>query len=92
MQSENNSNGNQKRGPMVDACYYCLCNTCMNNAESMTLTPDELPYDWKPCFFCDECSRFGNDCHKDMKRKQCERYVIDNFHAEKNRKNFKIVR
>jgi hypothetical protein len=39
------------RVPMADPCYYCLCNSCLNNAESRTITPDELPYDWKPCFF-----------------------------------------
>ena len=41
----------QERVPMVDPCYYCLCRSCINNAESRTITPDELPYDWQPCFF-----------------------------------------
>lgn len=78
--------------PMEDPCYYCLCNSCMNNAESMTISPEEVPYGWNPCFFCDDCRRFDEKCYNDMEREQCERYVIDNYHAEQNRKQFEIVR
>ena len=31
-----------ERPLMNDPCYYCLCNSCINNAESRTITPDEL--------------------------------------------------
>lgn len=82
----------RRKPPMADPCYYCLCNSCINNAESITICPDEVPYDWKPCFFCDACRRFDEKCSKDMERVQCERYVIDNYHAQQSRKRFKIVR
>ena len=29
----------QERVPMVDPCYYCLCRSCINNAESLTVNP-----------------------------------------------------
>lgn len=80
------------RVPMADPCYYCLCNSCINNAESRTITPDELPYDWKPCFFCDICRNFDGESPEVMERAECSEYVIDNYHAEQNRKKFRIVR
>lgn len=82
----------QKRVPMVDPCYYCLCRSCINNAESRTITPDELPYDWQPCFFCDMCRNFDGESPEDMERAECSEYVIDNYHAEQNRKKLRIVR
>lgn len=81
----------QYRPPMVDPCYYCLCRTCMNNAESRTVSPDEVPYDWNPCFFCDECVRFDGESESDMERLECSRYVIDNYNAAKNRERFRMI-
>lgn len=80
------------RIPMVDPCYYCLCNSCINNAESMTITSDELPYDWKPCFFCDICRNFDGESPENMEREECSEYVVDNYHAVQNRKKLRIVR
>lgn len=80
------------RVPMADPCYYCLCNSCINNAESRTITPDELPYDWKPCFFCDICRNFDGESPEVMEKTECSEYVIDNYHAAQNRKKLKIVR
>lgn len=80
------------RVPMADPCYYCLCNSCLNNAESRTITPDELPYDWKHCFFCDICKRFDGESSEDMEREECREYVIDDYHARKNREKLRIVR
>ena len=82
----------QERVPMVDPCYYCLCRSCINNVESRTITPDELPYDWQPCFFCDICRNFDGESPEDMERTECSEYVIDNYHAEQNRKKLRIVR
>lgn len=79
--------------PMVDPCYYCACNTCINNVENFKVTPDEVPDDWNPCFFCDECRKFDGDTSKKcMEREQCIRYEISNYHAEQNRKRLKVVR
>jgi hypothetical protein len=83
----------EQRAPMIDPCYYCQCNSCVNNAESITVKADEVPDDYKPCFLCDECQVFdGNFKNRRIEVTQCERYEIDNYHAEKARKKFKIVR
>lgn len=82
----------EPRTPMVDPCYYCLCNSCINNAESVTVTPDELSDDWRPCFFCDICRNFDEESPDVMERIECSEYVIDNYHAALNRKKLRIVR
>ena len=82
----------QVRVPMADPCYYCLCHSCINNAESRTVTPDELPCDWKPCFFCDICENFDGESPENMERTECSEYRIDNYHAKQNRKKLRIVR
>ncbi len=84
----------ESRIPMVDPCYYCLCNSCINNAENRYVQPDEiLGNGWEPCFFCDDCKIYDNDVSKqDMERGQCARYKIDNHHAGEKRKKIKIVR
>lgn len=82
----------EQRTPMVDPCYYCLCNSCINNAESITVTPDELPDDWRSCFFCDICRNFDGESPEVMERTECSEYVIDNYHAAQNRKKLRIVR
>lgn len=76
---------------MADSCYYCLCKSCINNAESRTITPDELPHDWKPCFFCDTCKNFDGESIENMERTECSNYATDNYHAEQNRKKLRIV-
>lgn len=82
----------QERVPMVDPCYYCLCRSCINNAESLTVNPEEVPYDWRPCFFCDICNNFDGESPENMEREECEEYVIDDYHARKNREKLRIVR
>ena len=85
----------KQRPQMVDPCYYCLCDSCKNNAESTTvnLDKDKFPDDWEACFFCDECRIFDGDITKrNMEREQCSRYEIDNYHAERNRKKFKVMK
>lgn len=83
---------NQERVPMVDPCYYCLCRSCINNAESLTVNPEEVPYNWHPCFFCDICRNFDGESPENMEREECVEYVIDDYHARKNREKLKIVR
>ena len=80
------------RTPMEDPCYYCLCNSCVNNAESLIVNPEEVPYDWQPCFFCDICNNFDGKSPENMERESCEKYMIDNYHARQNRKKIRIVR
>lgn len=83
------------RTPMVDPCYYCLCNSCINNADSTTVNPDRdtFPYDWEACFFCEDCRKFDGDTAKrNMEREQCARYEIDNFHVEQRRKRLRVLR
>lgn len=82
----------QKRVPMVDLCYYCLCRSCINNTENITITLDELPYNRKPCFFCDTCRNFDKKNMENMERTECSEYAIDNYHAEQNRKKIRIVK
>lgn len=82
----------QERVPMVDPCYYCLCRSCINNAESLTVNPEEVPYNWHPCFFCDICRNFDGESPENMEREECVEYVIDDYHARKNREKLKIVR
>lgn len=85
----------EQRTPMVDPCYYCLCNSCVNNAENTTLNPDKDNFsnNREMCFFCEDCRKFNGDTTKrNMEREQCARYEIDNYHAEQKRKKFRIVR
>ena len=80
------------RTQMLDPCYYCLCNSCINNAESLTVNPEEVPYDWHPCFFCDICNNFDGESPENMEREECEEYMIDDYHARKNREKLRVVR
>ena len=70
----------------------CLCRSCINNAESPTVNPEEVPYDWHPCFFCDMCNNFDGESPGNMEREECHEYVIDDYHARQNRKKLRIVR
>lgn len=69
----------RERVPMVDPCYYCLCRSCINNAESLTVNPEEVPYDWRPCFFCDICNNFDGESLENMER---ECFKIKYGHGE----------
>ncbi len=93
--TQQNTNGSiERKVPMVDPCYYCLCNSCINNAESITVNQgnNKFPDDWVACFFCDDCRIFDGDTAKrNMKRDQCARYEIDDYHAKQRRNNFKVI-
>lgn len=71
---------------------FGLCRSCINNAESLTVNPEEVPYDWHPCFFCDICNNFDGESPENMEREECHEYVIDDYHARQNRKKIRIVR
>lgn len=68
------------------------CRSCINNAESLTVNPEEVPYDWRPCFFCDICNNFDGESLENMEREECEEYMIDDYHARKNREKLRVVR
>lgn len=85
----------KQKTPMVNPCYYCLCDSCINNAESTTVNSDrdKFPDDWKACFFCDDCREFDGDTAKrNMEREQCGWYEIDDYHVQQNRKKIRVVR
>lgn len=82
----------QFKTPMLDPCYYCLCNSCVNNVESRTVNVREVPNDYDPCFICDDCCVYDGDCQKkNMEIEKCKKYIIDDYHAQKNRKKIKII-
>lgn len=56
------------------------------------MNPEEAPYDWHPCFFCDICNNFDGESPENMEREECHEYVIDDYHARQNRKKIRIVR
>lgn len=89
--SEEIEKKNNSRIVMVDSCYYCLCNSCVNNAESTTVLPDEISDDYQPCFLCDECKFYDDKNDKIMETEVCHKYLIDNYHALKKRKKFKSI-
>ena len=85
----------KQRPQMVDPCYYCLCNSCVNNIYNFNVKSAEIPYDQKqmPCLTCEDCGIYDGDKAKGiMEREQCYRYKIDNYHAERNRKKIRIVK
>lgn len=76
-------------------CYYCLCDSCVNNIYNFNAKSSEIPYDQKqmPCFTCEDCRIYDGDTAKGiMEIEQCYRYKIDNYHAERNRKKIRIVK
>lgn len=80
------------RPAMADPCYYCLCKSCINNVENIRTTPDEITQNWVPCYCCDDCSRYDDRKKISQETEHCNQYAIDNYHAEKNRRKFKIMR
>lgn len=44
------------------------------------------------CYGCDYCWQFDEKAQQTIEIETCERYIIDEYHARKRRKKFKIVR
>jgi hypothetical protein len=85
-------NGSKMHETMINPCYYCLCDSCINNVENTRVKPTDVYCGWKPCFQCDDCRVYDGDISKrSMEVASCERYAIDNYHAARNRKKFKLV-
>lgn len=79
------------RVQMVDPCYYCLCNSCVKNAENINTKLEEIKDNEEFCFFCDECVMYDSENIKNMERKMCNIYCIDNYHAMRNREKLRIL-
>lgn len=77
---------------MIDPCYYCLCKSYINNLEDTRVKLEEIRKDCTPCFICDNCCVYDGDVKKkNMEIESCEKYLIDNYNAKKNRGKIKII-
>lgn len=70
-------------------CVNCLCQYCSNNVEELwhTVMPEEVQED---CFSCDECCEYTAG-YTHQKIQGCERFIMSNYGAVRNRKKFKEV-
>lgn len=74
-------------------CYQCLCDSCINNVDTITSTQEER-ISSSPCFNCDECYWYGmdnNNLTKNQKSK-CENYRITSYKAELKRNILKVIK
>ena len=72
-------------------CVNCVCQYCVNNEEEVwnKVRPDEVV---EPCFNCDECSEFDGDSrHLRMLKEHCDKFVLSDYGAARNRKHIKLV-
>ncbi len=66
----------------VMLCANCLCQYCANNVEEI----------WESCFNCDECRTFtGQAGHREHLLECCNKFVLSEYGAERNRKKFKVI-
>lgn len=73
-------------------CTNCLCRYCGNNVEELYRTV-KLEEQMKPCFNCDECRVYtGETGHKNLGKKQCSKFTLSDYGANRNRKRFKIIK
>ena len=76
----------------VIQCVNCVCQYCVNNQEEVwdKVRPDEVI---EPCFNCDECYEFTGDCrHRRMLKEHCDKFVLSDYGAARNRKHIKLIR
>lgn len=76
----------------VVLCVNCVCQYCVNNQEEVwdKVRPDEVI---EPCFNCDECHEFTGDCrHRRMLKEHCDKFVLSDYGAARNRKHIKLLR
>lgn len=74
----------------VIKCANCVCRYCANNAEELwdKVQPLEVK---ESCLNCDKCHEFtGDRKHKTEVKKYCDRFVLSNYGAAKNRKRIKL--
>ena len=69
-------------------CGGCLCCKCTNNVENPNVKIGEQK---EACFNCDYCRYFDGQ-GKNNKKFDCEKYLITDYAAEKERRRFRIVK
>lgn len=75
----------------VFLCTNCLCEYCLNNAEQ-SWDKSRSGEMQEPCFNCDECREYtGESKHKTCERKDCEKFLLSEYGANRNRRTFKIM-
>ena len=76
----------------VMRCVNCLCQYCANNVEEIwgKVKPEEIR---ESCFNCDECRTFtGQAGHREHLLEGCNKFVLSEYGAERNRKKFKVIK
>ena len=73
-------------------CNICLCNSCINNVNTITAIEEEIK-ECQPCFNCDDCYWYGMDNDKLTKnnKSECKSYRITSHNAKLKRNRFKDV-
>lgn len=72
-------------------CVNCVCQYCVNNwwRYNDKVRPDEVI---ELCFDCDDCHEFTGDCRDRRRCKEhCDRFVLSDYGAARNRKHIKLV-
>jgi hypothetical protein len=70
--------------------YSCLCDSCANEVNNIHSKPEEVN---KSCFHCEEeCFLYDHEFGKYTHPvRECQGYIITNYHAELRRNKFKII-
>ena len=76
----------------VTLCTNCVCQYCSNNVEELwnRVQPEEVK---EFCFNCDGCFEFtGDACHKAGTKRYCEKFVLSDYGADRNREHIKLLK
>lgn len=82
----------EKVNEPVMLCANCLCQYCANNVEEIwdKVKPEETQ---ESCFNCDECRTFtGQAEHREHLLENCNKFVLSEYGAGRNRKKFKVIK
>ena len=70
-------------------CGGCICNHCANSVECLDSSTGEAEFG---CFTCDDCKNYGGKgAYRDNWRTGCARYKGTEAHADRTRKNFRLL-
>lgn len=77
-------------GDHVFPCGSCICEHCANNVETADRCTGEAK---RFCFYCDECMYYdGKPSNGNMKRWECEDFIVTEEHAKRRRKRIRLVK